>query len=111
MGVRMVGQRRSPGVEHGGEPDAGTEVLGIGGDREQRLGRGAEQQIVNHRFVLVGDGADLGRQGEDQMEVADRQQIGLAGGKPVPRRRALAFGAMAVAAGVMEWPAPPIRQL
>jgi hypothetical protein len=36
----MVGERRSPGVQHGGEPDAGTEVLGIGRDGDQRLGGG-----------------------------------------------------------------------
>jgi hypothetical protein len=86
-------------VEHGSGANAGAEVLGIGGDSEQRLGRGAEQQVIDHRLVLVGDGADLGRQGEDEVEVADRQQIGLAGGKPVSRRRALALGTMAVAAG------------
>ena len=88
-------------MEHRGGADAGPEVLGIGGDGEQRLGRGAEQQVVDHRLVLVGDWGDLGRQREDQVEVADRQQIGLPVGKPVPRRRALALGAMAVAAGVV----------
>ena len=101
----MVGHRRAPAVEHGGDADAGAEVLGIGGDGEQRLGRGAEQQVVDHRLVLVGDGGDLGRQREDEVEVADRQQIGLARGEPVPRRRALALGAMAVAAGVVGDPA------
>ena len=104
----MVGHRRAPSVEHGGDADAGAEMPGIGGDGEQRLGRRAEQQVVDHRLVLVGDCGDLGRQGEDQVEVADRQQIGLAGGEPVPRRRALALGTMAVAAGVVRrsgvWP-------
>jgi hypothetical protein len=37
----------------------------IGGDDEQRLGRCAEQQVVDHRLVLVRDDGDLGRQGED----------------------------------------------
>ena len=92
-------------MEHGGGADAGAEVLGIGGDREQRLGRRAEQQVVDHRLVLVGDRGDLGRQGEDHVEIADRQQIGLAGGEPILRRRALALGAMAVAAGVVGDPA------
>ena len=86
-------------------PIAGAEVPRIGGDGEQRLGRGAEQQVVDHRLVLVGDRGDLGRQGEDHVEVADRQQIGLAGGKPILRRRALALGAMAVAARVVGDPA------
>jgi hypothetical protein len=84
---------------------ARAEVLGIGSDGEQRLGRSAEQQVVDHRLVLVGDWSDLGWQREDQMEIADRQQIGLAGGKPVPRRCALALGTMAVAAGVVGDPA------
>ena len=101
----MVGHRRAPAVEHGGDADAGAEVPGIGGDREQRLGRRAEQQVVDHRLVLIGDRGDLGRQGEDHVEVADRQQIGLAGGEPILRRRALALGAMAVAAGVVGDPA------
>ncbi len=42
-----------PGVEHGGEADAGAEMLWISADREQRLGRGAEQQVVDHRLVLI----------------------------------------------------------
>src|ERR1700724_1596702 len=93
--------RRAPGVEHGGEADAGTEVLGIGGDGEQRLRCRAEQQVVDHRLVLVGDRGDLDRQREDQVKVAHREQIGLAGGEPVPRRRALTLGAMTVAAWVV----------
>src|SRR2546421_11706569 len=78
---------------------------GIGGDGEQRLGRSAEQQVVDHCLVLVGDWSDLGWQREDQMEIADRQQIGLASGEPVLRRRALALGAMAVATGGVGDPA------
>jgi hypothetical protein len=42
-------------VEHGGGTDASAEVSGIGGDRQQRLGGGAEQEVVDDRFVLVGD--------------------------------------------------------
>ena len=103
--VRMMGHRRAPGVEHGGDADAGAEMLGIGGDGQQRLGRRVEQQVVDHRLVLVGDGGDRGRQREDDVEVADRQQIGLARGEPVPRRRALALRAVPVAAGVVGDPA------
>ena len=101
----MMGHRRAPGVEHGGEADAGAEMLWIGADDEQRLGRRAEQQIVDHRLVLIGERGDLGRQGEDHVEVVDRQQIGLAGGEPILRRPALALGAMAVAARVVSDPA------
>ena len=103
--MRVVGHRRAPAVEHGGDADVGAQMLGIGSDGEQRLGRSAEQQIVDHRLVLVGDWSNLGWQREDQMEIADRQQIGLAGGEPVLRRRALALGTVAIATGVVGDPA------
>jgi hypothetical protein len=35
-----VGQRRSPGMEHGGETDLRAKVLGVGGDGDQGFGRG-----------------------------------------------------------------------
>ena len=40
--MRVLGQWRSPGVEHGGKPDAGAEVLGVGRDGDQGLWREAE---------------------------------------------------------------------
>jgi len=111
MDMRVVGHCRAPAMQHGGGADPRAEMLGIGGDREQCLGGRAEQEIVDDCFVLVGDRGDLGRQREDDMEIGDRQRIGLAGREPIPRRRPLTLGTMAIAAGVMEWPAPPIRQL
>ena len=60
-------------MEHSGGADARPEVLWIGRDGDQCLGRGAEQQVVDHRLVLVGDWGDLGGQCEDQVEIADRQ--------------------------------------
>src|SRR6478672_362727 len=88
-------------MEHGGGADASAEVLGIGSDRQQCLGGGAEHEVVDDRLVLVGDRGDLGRQREDDVEIADRQQIGLAGREPILRRRALTLGAMAIAARVV----------
>jgi hypothetical protein len=88
-------------MEHGGGADAGAKMPGIGGDGQQRLGCCTKQQVVDDPLVLVGDRGDLGRQSEDQVKVADRQQIGLARGKPVPCRRALTLRAMAVATGVV----------
>jgi hypothetical protein len=61
MEMRMVRHRRAPGVEHGGEADAGAEMLVIGGDGEQRLGRRAEQQVVDRRLVLVGGAISTGK--------------------------------------------------
>ena len=36
----------------------GPEMLGIGGDRRQRLGRGRKQHVVDRRLVLIGDVGD-----------------------------------------------------
>ncbi len=93
-------ERLPPGVEDGGDADGGTEMLGIGRDGEQRLGRCLEQQGIDRRLVLVGDGADRCRQGEDDVVVGDWQQIGLARRKPRNRRPPLALRAVAVATGV-----------
>ena len=101
MDMRMVRHRRSPGVEHGGDADAGAEVLRIGSDRQHRLRRCLEQQVVDERLVLERDVRDLGRQREHDVEVADRQQVGLALGKPCPRRRALALGTVPITAAIV----------
>ena len=105
MQVGMIGEGLAPAVQHRDEADLGAKMPGIGGDHAQRLGRCLEQDGVDYRLVLEGDRGDLGRQGEHDVEVADRQEIGLAGGQPVPCRRALAFGAMPVAAAVIGNPA------
>ena len=93
----MVGHGGAPGMEHGGGADARAEVFGVGGDREQRFGRRAEQQVVDDHLVLIGDWRDRGGQREYYVEIADRQQIGLARRQPILRRRALTLWAMAVA--------------
>ena len=88
-------------MEHRGDADAGAQVLGIGRDCQHGLGRGSEQQIVDHRFVLVGDIGDCRRQCEDHMEVGHGQELGLAFGEPLLCRSALTFWAVPVAAGVI----------
>ena len=57
--MRVVGERGAPGVQNGHEADASAEMLGISCDRERGLGRGFEQQVVDHRLVLIGDVGDL----------------------------------------------------
>jgi hypothetical protein len=88
-------------VQHRGDADPGAEVLRVGGDSQHRLRCRLEQQVVDERLVLERDVGDLGRQREHDMEVADRQQVGLALGQPRPCGRALALRAVPVAAGVV----------
>jgi len=70
--MRMMDHRRAPRVEHGGDPDPRAQVSGISRDRQHCLRGDAEQQIVEQRLVVESDVGDLGRQGEDDVEVADR---------------------------------------
>jgi hypothetical protein len=109
--VRMVGQRRAPGVQYGGEADARAQVLRIGGDGSQRLGGGPEQEVVDGGLVLERDGADRGRQGEDDVIVGNRQQLRLAVFQPLPRGGRLTLRAMPIAAGNGRRPLPALWAL
>ena len=82
-------------------PIRAPRCVGIGGDRQHRLGRRPEQQVVDGGLVVERDVGDLGRQREDDVEVSDRQQVGLALGQPGARGGALALGAVPVAAAVV----------
>ena len=57
----MMGERRAPGVEDGGDADPGTEVLRVGGDGQHRIGRGLEQQVIEGRLIVEGDRGNLGK--------------------------------------------------
>ena len=60
-----------------------------------------EQEVVDGGLVLKRDRADRRRQSKDDVIVGDRQEFRLALGEPLPRRRALALRAVAVAAGIV----------
>ena len=105
--VGVMGQCRSPGVQHCGDANPRAEVPAIGGDGQHRVRSRAEQQVIDHRLVLPRDIRDLRRHAEHDVEVADRQQIGLARRQPGARGSALAPGAMPVAAGVVGDPPVP----
>ncbi len=96
-----MGQRRAPGVEHGYVADAGTQVLRVGGDAQERRGGGLEQDVKDHGLVVVSDVGDRGRQGKDHLVVRHRQELGLARGEPVPGGWPLALRTMTAAAGVV----------
>ena len=101
MHVWVVGHGRPPGVQHRCEADPDAETLGVRRDRQQGLRRRLEQEIVDHRLVVIGDGADARRQREHDVEVGNLQQLCLARLHPVSGLATLALGAMAVAAGVV----------
>src|SRR5215831_11697133 len=68
MQVRVKEQVLSPTVKDGEKTDFRAEVFGISGDGAQGLGRGTKENAVDHLFVLIGEGGNLFRQGEDDVE-------------------------------------------
>jgi hypothetical protein len=60
-----------------------------------------KQQVVHALLVLAGDLAELGREGEGQQEVGNRQEQFPLQLEPVFGSFLLAFGAVAVTAGVV----------
>src|SRR5258706_16335711 len=97
----MVRHRRAPRMQHRGEADPDAEPLGVRRDRQQRLRARLEQEIVDHRLVLMRDRADPRRQREHDVEVGHLQQLGLARFHPFTRLAALALRAMPIAAAVV----------
>ena len=70
--MRVVLQGLAPGVENHGDAELGAEMLGIGGDGGERLGRRAEQDRVDNSLVLEGDLGHRRRQCEYDVEVGYR---------------------------------------
>ena len=99
--ARVVIEVLAPAVQDGSNADVGAEVLGLGRDGGERLGRGRKQQSIDLGLVLVGDRADCGWQREHHVEVRHRQQFGFARRKPRLGGRPLALGAVPVTARVI----------
>ncbi|MGY4601494.1 hypothetical protein ACVWXL_009240 [Bradyrhizobium sp. GM22.5] len=76
-------------------------MLGIGCDGGERLGRGAEQNGIDHRLVLESNLSGRRRQRENDVEVRHGKEFGLSLGKPLCARRSLALRAMPIATGVV----------
>ena len=104
VNVRVVGERLSPSMQHGDQADLGAETFG--GKDGERLRRRPHQQAIDGLLVVEGDFGRGRRQGEDDMEVGNRQQFGLARGEPLRPRRPLAFCAVAVATANGRRPLP-----
>ena len=73
MDVGMMQKGLSPGVKHAEEPDLGAQVLRIGGDLDQGLGAGAEQQSIKDALVVPHQLGKVVGQCEDDVYVGDRQ--------------------------------------
>jgi hypothetical protein len=71
MHVRVMRERRAPGVQYERGANLGAEMPGIPGDRAQRVGGDAEQQPIDDPLVVLSDRTDGRGQREDDVEVLD----------------------------------------
>jgi hypothetical protein len=72
----------APGVQNAEESDGGPEMFGIGGDFQQGIRAGLEQQTVDLLFVLQGERGQFMRQSKHDVEVAHREHFRLSFGDP-----------------------------
>ena len=98
VNMRMVLQLLIPGVEDTEETDLGAQTPGIRGDLDQCLGTGAEEQAVDHFFVLQSQRGQLMGERKDDMGIGRRQQFGASRFEPAFARLALTLRAVPVAA-------------
>jgi len=99
--VQVLPEILAPGVQHQGSGDLPTEPTRILAELEQRVGGGLEQEAVDRSRIGLCQHIQRVRQGEHQVEVRHRQQLGPPGSQPTFLGQRLALRAMPVAAGVV----------
>ena len=101
MQVWVIGELSGPGMQDGGDGELCAEPFRVAPELQQRGARAVEEQVEAAVRMTTAEWTQLGRQGEDDVEVVGRQQPLLAALQPTVRGQSLAFGAMSVAAGIV----------
>jgi hypothetical protein len=102
MQMGMEREGLAPGVEDGGDAGFPAQVLGIASEGFERIRSRVEEEIVDQAGPGQGQAVQRVGQSEDDVEVGDGEQIGASCFEPVLLVEALALGAVAVAAGVVD---------
>jgi hypothetical protein len=97
----MVLQPLAPRVEDHQAANGGTQALRIPGDLEQGVGGRLKQPVVHHALVDERETGERLRHREDEVDVADREQLLLARRDPRVPRRGQTLRAMPIAAAVV----------
>jgi hypothetical protein len=69
----MIDEGPSPGVEDAENADEPPDIMGVPGERDERLGRGAEQHVVQVFLVAADQLPQFLGQGEDDRKGGDWQ--------------------------------------
>ena len=100
--VGMVLQPLAPRVEDHQPANGATQALRIPGDLEQGVGGRLKQPVVHHALVDERETGERLRHREDDVDVADREQLLLASRDPRVPRRGQTLRAMSIAAAVVQ---------
>src|SRR5207302_8933171 len=101
MDVRMKRELPRPGVEHRRDAELGPEPLRIVSEREEGLGRGAQQERKDLPPMRERERSERRRQGEDDVEVVDVEDARHALLDPPGLREALALRTVPIATRVV----------
>jgi len=82
MDVRMIHEVLSPGVQDADAPDLCTEMFRVVCEFRKCLGDGAEKKIVQDPAIHRYQGLEFRGEGEDHMEIRDRQEVLTSGLDP-----------------------------
>ena len=96
-----MGQGLPPSVQNGEAADPGAQPARIGGERRHGVGGGLEQDCIDDSLILEGDLGDRRGQGEDDVEIGNGQEFGLAVRHPLRPRLSLALWTVTIATGVV----------
>src|SRR5467141_3241972 len=101
MQMRMEKQVLSPTVKYSEKADLGSQMLRIGSDGGQGLGRCSEEHAVEEIFVLVSDGSDRFGNREDDMKIVRLENFRCSFFNPLRTSEGLTLWTVAVAAAVV----------
>jgi hypothetical protein len=101
MYMWVVRHGGTPGMEHRSNANLGTKVFLIRRNLDHRVRAHPQQQIVDLPFVLIRDVGNWLWQVEDEMKIANGQQLGLTCRQPGFGSGGLTFGAVPVPTGVI----------
>jgi len=73
--VGMIQEVLPPGMENADHPHLGAEMFGVLGQFRERLGGRVKKEVVQELRVHGNQGVQFGGEGEDHMEVFDRQEV------------------------------------
>ena len=99
--MQMLRERLSPRVQNRRDADRAAQVARVPAKCEERVGSRAKQECVDYARIALGEGVECVREREDDVEVRNGQQVGLASREPPLLGSRLALGTVAIATGVI----------